>query len=52
VGNQGVGKNKLADRLLQLLNRPREYIQLHRSVFDEVLLEIFIGFLQNFKSGL
>lgn len=30
VGNQGVGKNKLADRLLQLLNRPREYIQLHR----------------------
>ncbi|CAH0715327.1 unnamed protein product, partial [Brenthis ino] len=30
VGNQGVGKNKVADRLLQLLNRPREYIQLHR----------------------
>ncbi|XP_028163508.1 von Willebrand factor A domain-containing protein 8 [Ostrinia furnacalis] len=30
VGNQGVGKNKIADRLLQLLNRPREYIQLHR----------------------
>lgn len=30
VGNQGVGKNKLADKLLQLLNRPREYIQLHR----------------------
>lgn len=30
VGNQGVGKNKLADRFLQLLNRPREYIQLHR----------------------
>lgn len=30
VGNQGVGKNKLADRLLQLMNRPREYIQLHR----------------------
>lgn len=34
VGNQGVGKNKLADRLLQLLNRPREYIQLHRFVLD------------------
>lgn len=30
VGNQGVGKNKVADRLLQLMNRPREYIQLHR----------------------
>ena len=27
---QGVGKNKLIDRLLNLLNRPREYIQLHR----------------------
>lgn len=30
VGNQGVGKNKIADRLLQLMNKPREYIQLHR----------------------
>lgn len=30
VGNQGVGKNKIADRFLQLLKRPREYIQLHR----------------------
>jgi hypothetical protein len=30
IGNQGVGKNKLADRMLQLLNREREYIQLHR----------------------
>ena len=30
VGNQGVGKNKLTDKMLQLLNRPREYIQLHR----------------------
>jgi len=37
VGNQGVGKNKLADRLLQLLNRPREYIQLHRSVSHKVV---------------
>ena len=27
---QGVGKNKIADRFLHLLNRPREYIQLHR----------------------
>jgi len=30
IGNQGVGKNKLADRMLQLLQLPREYIQLHR----------------------
>lgn len=34
IGNQGVGKNKVADRFLQLLNRPRQYIQLHRYVFD------------------
>ena len=30
IGNQGVGKNKIADRLLQLLQCEREYIQLHR----------------------
>ncbi|XP_006455343.1 hypothetical protein AGABI2DRAFT_226806 [Agaricus bisporus var. bisporus H97] len=30
LGNQGVGKNKIVDRLCQLLCRPREYIQLHR----------------------
>lgn len=30
LGNQGVGKNKIVDRLCQLLRRPREYIQLHR----------------------
>lgn len=30
IGNQGVGKNKLIDRLLFLMNFPREYIQLHR----------------------
>ena len=30
IGNQGVGKNKLADRLLQLLVAEREYVQLHR----------------------
>ncbi|KAI8930150.1 AAA domain-containing protein [Entophlyctis helioformis] len=32
IGNQGVGKNKLVDRFLQLLRLPREYIQLHRDV--------------------
>jgi MoxR-like ATPase len=30
IGNQGVGKNKLADRLLELLRLEREYMQLHR----------------------
>ncbi|KAF7292707.1 hypothetical protein MIND_01168900 [Mycena indigotica] len=30
LGNQGVGKNKIVDRLCQLLGRPREYVQLHR----------------------
>jgi MoxR-like ATPase len=30
IGNQGVGKNKITDRFLQLINRPRKYIQLHR----------------------
>jgi MoxR-like ATPase len=30
IGNQGVGKNKLTDKLLQLMRREREYIQLHR----------------------
>ncbi|KAJ8985337.1 hypothetical protein NQ317_008368 [Molorchus minor] len=37
VGNQGVGKNKIADRFLQLLNRPREYIQLHRDTTVQTL---------------
>jgi hypothetical protein len=27
IGNQGVGKNKLADKLVQMLNYEREYIQ-------------------------
>eukprot|EP00753_Platysulcus_tardus_P002307 PLAT11642.13.p1 GENE.PLAT11642.13~~PLAT11642.13.p1 ORF type:complete len:850 (+),score=362.94 PLAT11642.13:648-3197(+) len=30
IGNQGVGKNKLVDRLCQLLQLEREYVQLHR----------------------
>ncbi|CAM9191702.1 unnamed protein product [Chrysoparadoxa australica] len=30
IGNQGTGKNKIADRLLHLLNCEREYTQLHR----------------------
>jgi von Willebrand factor A domain-containing protein 8 len=30
LGNQGTGKNKICDRLCELLNHEREYIQLHR----------------------
>lgn len=30
IGNQGVGKNRLVDHLLSLLNMPRQYMQLHR----------------------
>ena len=30
IGNQGVGKNKLADRFLGMLRLEREYLQLHR----------------------
>ncbi len=34
---QGVGKNKLVDRLLNLLNKPREYIQLNRDTTVQTL---------------
>ncbi|XP_053296507.1 von Willebrand factor A domain-containing protein 8 isoform X2 [Pleuronectes platessa] len=37
VGNQGVGKNKIVDRFLHLLNRPREYLQLHRDTTIQTL---------------
>ncbi|GFO07343.1 von Willebrand factor a domain-containing protein 8-like [Plakobranchus ocellatus] len=37
VGNQGVGKNKIVDRFLQMLNRPREYVQLHRDTTVQTL---------------
>jgi len=39
VGNQGVGKNKIVDHLLELLNRPREYIQLHRDTTVQTLTQ-------------
>ncbi|XP_054715582.1 von Willebrand factor A domain-containing protein 8-like [Uloborus diversus] len=39
IGNQGVGKNKITDRFLQLLNRPREYIQLHRDTTVQSLTQ-------------
>ncbi|KAK4055403.1 hypothetical protein OIO90_003241 [Microbotryomycetes sp. JL221] len=38
LGNQGVGKNKIIDRLLQLLQRPREFIQLHRDTTTQSLM--------------
>lgn len=37
IGNQGVGKNKVVDRFLNLLGRPREYIQLHRDTTVQTL---------------
>lgn len=45
VGNQGVGKNKLVDRFLQLVNRPREYIQLHR--YEFINLTFFLLFIKD-----
>ncbi|KAJ3330432.1 von Willebrand factor A domain-containing protein 8, partial [Gonapodya sp. JEL0774] len=38
IGNQGVGKNRLTDRFLELINRPREYIQLHRDTTVQALM--------------
>ncbi|GMT03950.1 hypothetical protein PENTCL1PPCAC_26124, partial [Pristionchus entomophagus] len=37
IGNQGVGKNKITDRFLQLITRPRQYMQLHRDTTVESL---------------
>ena len=53
VGNQGVGKNKIVDRFLYLLNRPREYLQLHRyetktnlhTLLDKLKISRFYAFL-------
>ncbi|KAI9907766.1 hypothetical protein PsorP6_004735 [Peronosclerospora sorghi] len=39
IGNKGVGKNKLADRLLQLIHQEREYIQLHRDGNGKLLID-------------
>jgi midasin (ATPase involved in ribosome maturation) len=46
IGNQGVGKNKLIDRLLHLLNRPRQYIQLHRCATLCVLCTRICSFVE------
>ena len=37
IGNQGVGKNKVSDRLLMLLQLEREYMQLHRDTTVQAL---------------
>ena len=37
VGNQGVGKNRISDELLILMQREREYIQLHRDTTVQTL---------------
>jgi midasin (ATPase involved in ribosome maturation) len=37
IGNQGVGKNKITDRFLQLIKRPRQYMQLHRDTTVQAL---------------
>lgn len=37
IGNQGVGKNKLADRFLKLISYPRHYMQLHRDTTVQTL---------------
>lgn len=51
VGNQGVGKNKLVDRFLQLVNRPREYIQLHRYEFINLIFFVYLSEI-NFFLGI
>lgn len=40
IGGQGVGKNKIADRLCELLQAEREYIQLHR---DSTMASIILA---------
>lgn len=40
LGNQGTGKNKIIDRLCELLRRPREYIQLSRDSTVNSILQI------------
>lgn len=44
MGSQGTGKNKIIDRTLELLDRPREYIQMNRDstvagILQQIALE-------------
>ena len=46
VGNQGVGKNKVVDRLLHLMEGAREYVQLHRdSTVQSITVQVIGGLL-------
>ena len=45
IGNQGVGKNKLTDRMLELLGAEREYFQLHRDTTVAALTQVVISYL-------
>eukprot|EP00945_MAST-04E_sp_MAST-4E-sp1_P008696 g8696.t1 len=40
IGNQGVGKNKIIDRLLHLLEAEREYVQVHRDTTIQSLTQL------------
>lgn len=40
MGNQGTGKNKVIDRIVELLDRPREYMQLHRDSTVAQILQL------------
>ena len=40
VGTQGVGKNKLTDEMLRVLQCEREYIQLHRDTTVQSLTSL------------
>ena len=50
MGNQGVGKNKLIDRLLELLEGSREYLQLHRDSTVQAITVQVISFLRKCAS--
>ena len=40
IGNQGVGKNKIVDKFLELMRIEREYIQLHRDTTLQALTSL------------
>ena len=55
IGNQGVGKNKIADQFLTLTKKPCEYVQLHRDTTVHSLIsdyKLVNNFLQVTDSAL
>ena len=40
IGDQGTGKNKITDKLLELLNYEREYMQLHRDSTVQSIMSV------------